>query len=109
MDYKQMEQAAVLESKESEVLSVPYIVHEGVMARNERTIKRLLIALVITILLLFASNAMWLHYISDCDIQTFEYTQDGEGVNLVGDGNGVSYNEPESQNPGNTEKGQDAG
>ena len=40
--------------------SVPYIVYEGEQARNERHIKRLIIALVVTILLLFATNAIWL-------------------------------------------------
>lgn len=39
---------------------VPYIVYEGEQARNERTHKRLIIALIITIMLLFASNALWL-------------------------------------------------
>lgn len=40
---------------------VPYIVHESAMARNERTIKRLVIALIIAIALIFASNAAWLY------------------------------------------------
>lgn len=41
--------------------SVPYIVYEGEQARHERTFKRLTIALVITIMLLFATNALWLN------------------------------------------------
>lgn len=41
---------------------IPYIVHEGVVARMERIIKRLTIALVICILLIFASNALWLYF-----------------------------------------------
>lgn len=40
--------------------SVPYIVYEGEQARHERTVKRLVVALVVAILLLFATNAMWL-------------------------------------------------
>lgn len=40
---------------------VPYIVYEGEQARNERHIRRLVIALVVTILLLFATNAIWLY------------------------------------------------
>lgn len=40
---------------------VPYIVHEGSMARVERQGRRIFIALVIAILLLFASNALWLY------------------------------------------------
>ncbi len=48
--------------KECDVtISVPYIVYEGEQARLERHTKRLVIALIITILLLFASNALWLH------------------------------------------------
>ena len=51
--------------------TVPYIVHEGVMAREERTIKRLIIALVFTIALLFCSNAAWLYAWSQ-----FEYVDE---------------------------------
>ena len=40
---------------------VPYIVHESAMARNERAVRRLVIALVIAIALIFASNAIWLY------------------------------------------------
>lgn len=41
-------------------MTVPYIVHEGVQVRLERTIKRLIIALIMTIILMFASNGLWL-------------------------------------------------
>lgn len=74
--------------------SVPYIVYEGEQARNERHIKRLIIALVVTILLLFASNALWIWYVSGFDIETYDYTQDGVGVNIIGSENGVDYNVP---------------
>lgn len=74
--------------------SVPYIVYEGEQVRNERHIKRLIIALVVTILLLFASNALWIWYMSSFDIETYDYTQDGVGVNIIGSENGVDYNVP---------------
>lgn len=48
--------------------SVPYIVHEGTMARMERTVKRLWIAILLTTVLLFASNAAWL-----CAWMQFDY------------------------------------
>lgn len=48
-----------MEERERNV--VPYIVYEGERARNERHVKRLIVALVVTILLLFASNALWLY------------------------------------------------
>ena len=46
---------------EDRVENVPYIVHEGSMARMERMIKRMTYALVMAIVLLFASNALWLY------------------------------------------------
>lgn len=43
-----------------EILSVPYIVYEGEMARQERMVKRLFIALVFSIAVIFATNAVWI-------------------------------------------------
>ena len=40
---------------------VPYIVYEGEQARNERHIKRLVIALVTALIILFATNGLWLY------------------------------------------------
>ena len=71
--------------------NVPYFVHEGIMARSERTIRRLIIILALTIFLMFASNAVWLWYMSGCDIETYDYAQDGIGVNIIGSRNGVDY------------------
>lgn len=48
--------------KNSSVPTVPYIVHESMMARQERTIKRLWILVILLILLLFGSNAAWIWY-----------------------------------------------
>jgi flagellar biogenesis protein FliO len=39
---------------------VPYIVHESAQARQERHIKRLIFALILSIAFAFASNAIWL-------------------------------------------------
>lgn len=39
---------------------VPYIVFEGEQARHERTVKRLVLALLVSIALLFLSNVAWL-------------------------------------------------
>ena len=77
--------------KRKTVDPVPYIVHESAMARNERTIKRLVIALIIAVVLLFAGNAAWLYawmqydYVSEETIT--EYQQDGEGLNIIGNDN----------------------
>ena len=79
--------------------SVPYIVHESSMARMERQIKRLWIALIVVIAMLFASNAGWLIY--ESQFATISYEQDGEGINNVNIGEqGDLNNVAESENPG---------
>ena len=75
--------------------NVPYIVHETAMARNERNIKRLVIALIIAIVFAFASalgvHFGWLYYESQFETleYSYDYTQDGQGTNIIGDGNDV--------------------
>ena len=71
--------------------SVPYFVHEGAVARMERVVKRLWVALIVTVLLMFATNALWLYEFTQYDFETYEYSQDGRGINIIGDGNGVDY------------------
>ena len=72
---------------------VPYIVYEGSMARTERHIKRLVIALIVAIIMICISNLAWLYlwnsyeYVGDSD--TITYTQDGEGNNVIGDKNNL--------------------
>lgn len=72
--------------------SVPYIVYESAQARSERHLKRLVIALVVAIVLIFASNAAWLWAWCQYDYCSEEtvYTQDGHGVNIIGDENHVA-------------------
>lgn len=40
---------------------VPYIVFESAQARSERHIKRITIALIVAVILIFLSNALWLN------------------------------------------------
>lgn len=77
----------------AEHADVPYIVHEALEAKHERTVKRLIIAVILTVILLFASNISWLIYISSYDYVSYEYSQEGEGLNIVGDSNGVTLSE----------------
>lgn len=62
-------------------MTVPYVVYEAEQARNERHVKRLIVALVIAVLLMFASNVGWLIY--ESQFETLTYEQDGEGINNV--------------------------
>lgn len=57
---------------------VPYIVHEGDMARMERTNKRLWIIVIMLILLLIASNTAWLMYESQFTDEKTTYEQEVE-------------------------------
>lgn len=83
-------------------MRVPYIVYEGAQARHERTIKRLIVIIIIAISMLFASNAIWVYVWSQYDTIEYDYTQDGRGVNIIGSENEVGQYgaeiESESQN-----------
>lgn len=59
--------------------NVPYIVFEGECARHERTVKRLVTVIVITILLLVASNMAWLYVFNSYDISSEVVTVENEG------------------------------
>lgn len=67
--------------------SVPYIVHESSMARMERQIKRGLIALIVAVVLLFASNGLWLLAWNSYDYTSEEViidSQDGGNAHYIG-------------------------
>jgi hypothetical protein len=66
---------------------VSYVAFESVQARNERHIKRLWITNIILIALLFLSNAIWLWFYSSFDFESYDYEQDGSGINIIGDDN----------------------
>lgn len=75
---------------------IPYIVFEGTLARFERTIKRLIVALIIVTTMLFFSNAMWLYEWSQYDYTSEEVqvdAQDGVAnyIGRDGDINGTNY------------------
>lgn len=62
-------------------MQVPYIVHEAAMARQERTVKRLWIVVILLIVLLVATNAGWIWYESQWEVveTTVESQTDGGG------------------------------
>ena len=62
-------------SKEQPSETVPFIVHEGMMARAERTAKRLWITILLLIVLLVGTNGAWIWYQSQ-----FEYCQTTQEV-----------------------------
>ncbi len=78
--------------------SIPYIVHESAMSRAERHIKRLWITLIIAIAMIFASNAVWLAYISQYDFESYEISTDGGGnANYIGNDGDIYNGKSDSQ------------
>ena len=84
------------------VESVPYIVYESSQMRNERNIKRMLIALVLAVVMLFASNIAWLYawfsYDYESEVITVESTADGDAYyNEQGNDGNIIYGESYSE------------
>lgn len=86
---------------ENRVDSVSYLVYESSQTRSDRLIHRLIIAMLISVLLLFISNALWLWAWIQRPFPSegIAVSQDGEGVNIIGSQNGVGY-EPSEENQG---------
>ena len=84
---------------EREALTIPYVAYESTMEREDRKQKRLWIALILTIILLVASNAYWIWFESQYeDVVTTTTTQtvtqdsgDGGTNNFEGDFIGGDY------------------
>ena len=64
---------------------VPYIVYESEAARHERTVRRLIKVIVLTLLLLVASNMAWLYVFNQYDIAstTTEIVTDEGNANML--------------------------
>ena len=74
-------------SKEQYAEPVPYIVHEGTMARAEITIKRLWITILLLIVLLVGTNGAWIWYQSQFeDIAISQENEDGYNNFIGNDG-----------------------
>lgn len=76
--------------KDKEYVVIPYFVHEAEVMRMEKHTRRLWVALLVAILAILASNIAWLWYINQYDFVDYDFEQDGYGVNIIGDGNGVN-------------------
>lgn len=79
---------------------VPYVAHEADMARQERTIKRLWILLLVLIALLAGSNAAWIYYESQFVEETTTVEQDietGDGDAFVAGVGDVNYGQDKAE------------
>ena len=70
---------------------ISYAAHEGMMARMERTIRRLWVLCIILILLLAGTNAAWIYYensFEDVVITAEQSAETGNNYAVGGDING---------------------
>ena len=82
---------------------VPYIVHESILARMERTIKRLWILCIILILLLAGTNGAWIWYENQFMDESLTVTQDLDSGNggdaVINDGVHINGESETDSNP----------
>lgn len=79
---------------------VPYVVHEADMARQERTIKRLWILLLVMLVLLVGTNVAWIYYESQFVEETTTVEQDietGDGDAFVAGVGDVNYGQDKAE------------
>lgn len=70
--------------------TIPYYAHEGIVARMERTIRRLWILCIILILLLAGTNAAWIYYENSFeDVVVTQENDDGYN-NYIGDDGAIT-------------------
>lgn len=85
---------------------VPYIVFEESQVRHERTVRRMIVALIICITLLFASNIAWLWFFNQFDITSEDIIVDGTqsgNANFIGEDGVISNGTSGIQEDGNAE------
>lgn len=63
--------------------------HETIMAREDKKNRRLIWVVVLLIVALVATNIAWLVVWNSYEYvdETYEYIQDGRGINIIGDDN----------------------
>jgi hypothetical protein len=86
--------------KKSETM-VPFKVYEAEIRRSEkREYRHIFVHVVMAVLILLGAvfvwlnNLRWLNYVEQYDFADYSYEQDGEGINIIGERNGVDYYEP---------------
>ena len=91
------------EDKKLEHRDVPYLFYEATQARTERTIKRLIISLIIAISLMFITNIVWIYswmqydYVSTDDCSVELDANDGGNANYIGNDGDIINGESESK------------
>lgn len=66
-----------MDEHEKLMTTIPYIAYESAQARNERVVKRLITALILVIVLMFVTNAIWIY-----EWMSYDYVVEGEEVTV---------------------------
>ncbi len=96
--------------QDNEPVTIPYVVFRDLQTHNRWVVKGLVVALVITIILLFASNTVWLVFWNQYDLTTEDTVttvdSEGDGIanyvegDVIGNG-GVIIGEGDGTKEGN--------
>ena len=73
------------ECKQSKNVSWAYV--ELLNDGHKASIKRLIAVVIILVISLLISNLAWLYVWQQYDYETIEYSQDGRGINIIGNDN----------------------
>ena len=84
--------------RDDNMAMIPYIVYESSEAKAERTVRRLVIALVLAVAMLFASNALWLHAWMQYDYadESVEIDAGSGTANYIGEDGDITNGEDNS-------------
>lgn len=96
--------------------TIPRLVWERDQARATHTVKVLVRLMILMLIALLATvgaflwyihekDKEWLDFLNQYDIESYDYQQDGAGVNIIGDSNGVDYYGAEVESAENETQG----
>ena len=78
-----------------QIMMIPFVVYESMLAKEDAQQRRMVYVIIMLIILLVVTNVIWLvawnqyDYVDDYSTE-IQASQDGEGVNIVGNGE-VNY------------------
>lgn len=90
-----------------ENIVIPRFVWESVNASHERTLKRLILTLVLTLLLLAGTNMAWLHVFNSYELVTEDVSidsQDGGNASYIGASGIINNGESGSKKTNQTQE-----
>lgn len=74
---------------------------ELIVGAMERTVRRMLIIIIVLAVLLAGTNAAWLAYINQYDFESYEVSSEGGGyANYIGNDGAIYNGESQSQETG---------